>query len=216
MRLFILTAALLGLASAANAVTVNAGPLSTPITHVNDFEAMTGPALLPISSYTQDSITITYIGNSAQGGIDTSYQPNGKRSFYNWGYGNNYAEITTPFPMSGMQVALGTGFSRGGVMNFEILKGGVSLLTGHVGVPTENLGFTIYTFAGGVFDKVRFSSTSGPQPIGSWRLDGTSLDDIKVTRAVAAIPEPASWAMLVLGFGAVGAAARRRPRVLAA
>lgn len=29
----------------------------------------------------------------------------------------------------------------------------------------------------------------------------------------AAIPEPASWALLILGFGAVGAALRRRPAV---
>ncbi|MBU1375577.1 MAG: PEPxxWA-CTERM sorting domain-containing protein [Alphaproteobacteria bacterium] len=31
----------------------------------------------------------------------------------------------------------------------------------------------------------------------------------------AAVPEPATWAMLILGFGAVGATARRRRMVVA-
>jgi hypothetical protein len=31
-----------------------------------------------------------------------------------------------------------------------------------------------------------------------------------------AVPEPASWAMLIAGFGLVGAAARRRRTVVAA
>jgi hypothetical protein len=36
------------------------------------------------------------------------------------------------------------------------------------------------------------------------------LDNISVTEATGAIPEPASWAMLIAGFGLVGAAQRRR------
>lgn len=41
-----------------------------------------------------------------------------------------------------------------------------------------------------------------------WRLD-----DVSVT---GAIPEPASWAMLIVGFGLVGVAARRRKTVVTA
>jgi len=40
---------------------------------------------------------------------------------------------------------------------------------------------------------------------------GGYLDDI--TLSTAAIPEPASWALLIAGFGLVGAAMRRRPVV---
>lgn len=36
------------------------------------------------------------------------------------------------------------------------------------------------------------------------------LDGVSMTAAVAAVPEPATWAMLILGFGLVGGVARRR------
>lgn len=34
--------------------------------------------------------------------------------------------------------------------------------------------------------------------------------------SISALPEPASWALMVVGFGLVGTAARRRPRAIAA
>lgn len=43
-----------------------------------------------------------------------------------------------------------------------------------------------------------------------WSLDDVSLTDAAVTPGV---PEPATWAMLVVGFGLIGGAARRRTRV---
>lgn len=46
-----------------------------------------------------------------------------------------------------------------------------------------------------------FGTTPGP----------AYLDDFTIN--VGAIPEPASWAMMISGFGLIGAAARRRPRV---
>jgi hypothetical protein len=41
-------------------------------------------------------------------------------------------------------------------------------------------------------------------------------DDIIIKVTAMAVPEPASWAMLIAGFGLVGAAARRRRTVVAA
>ena len=40
------------------------------------------------------------------------------------------------------------------------------------------------------------------------RDDGFKISSIKVT--TPAVPEPATWAMLMLGFGAIGASLRRR------
>lgn len=37
---------------------------------------------------------------------------------------------------------------------------------------------------------------------------GVVLDDVSL--AIGAVPEPSAWAMLILGFGVIGAAARRR------
>jgi len=45
-------------------------------------------------------------------------------------------------------------------------------------------------------------------------LDGATASDINQVRvtAIPAVPEPATWAMMLLGFGAVGASLRRRNR----
>lgn len=48
----------------------------------------------------------------------------------------------------------------------------------------------------------RLASDSGR--LGSWRLQ------IETDRVVAAVPEPSTWAMLILGFGLTGGAMRRR------
>jgi PEP-CTERM motif len=55
---------------------------------------------------------------------------------------------------------------------------------------------------------VRNFRQNGGNPSGL-RVEFTSSD-------VSAVPEPASWAMLIAGFGLVGAASRRRRQVLAA
>lgn len=47
--------------------------------------------------------------------------------------------------------------------------------------------------------------------------DGLAVDDftLSAVTAVAAVPEPATWAMLIAGFGMIGFAMRRRPNVRA-
>lgn len=45
--------------------------------------------------------------------------------------------------------------------------------------------------------------------------DNTEIADFSPTIG-AAVPEPASWALLILGFGAIGAGLRRRPKPVAA
>jgi hypothetical protein len=53
----------------------------------------------------------------------------------------------------------------------------------------------------GLVDEVRLYGNSG-----NW-----VMDDLTYTTGVTAgVPEPASWAMMILGFGAAGALLRRR------
>lgn len=58
----------------------------------------------------------------------------------------------------------------------------------------------------GLVDEVRLTGSSG-----NW-----VLDNLTYTTDVAAVPEPATWALMILGFGAAGAALRTSRRALAA
>jgi hypothetical protein len=56
--------------------------------------------------------------------------------------------------------------------------------------------------------------TNLSDPLGQERLARLFVK-VSVTNAAGAVPEPATWMMMILGFGAVGYAARRRHRVAA-
>ena len=68
----------------------------------------------------------------------------------------------------------------------------------------------------GIAEKFRFDSVQG---IGiffdrsGFGVDGFALDQIVLTTDGPSVPEPASWALMIAGFGVVGAAARQRRAV---
>lgn len=72
-----------------------------------------------------------------------------------------------------------------------------------VGTTSGELGnFATFAGFGGNVDRVVFDGIGGG--------GGFELDNVVVNSAV---PEPASWAMMLIGFGAIGASMRRRRRV---
>jgi hypothetical protein len=81
--------------------------------------------------------------------------------------------------------------------------------------------FTTIIFGGGVNTSFRYFGLDGVGPITSVILNASSFSDFVSVAEIssgigtAVIPEPATWAMMILGFGLVGFAARRRTAALA-
>ncbi|WP_310473835.1 PEPxxWA-CTERM sorting domain-containing protein [Sandarakinorhabdus sp.] len=98
-----------------------------------------------------------------------------------------------PFTIGGFQTAV-----SGGTYS-EVVAGDRSFLTYSGFLNLAGPGTLFLQFAGRSGDNVNI---------------GPILDNVLVTQG--AVPEPASWAMLIAGFGLVGAASRRRRRLAVA
>ena len=89
--------------------------------------------------------------------------------------------------------------------SFSALWNGEALAGSELVNPNSNGVYDFYSFlvTGTGTDTLTFNETDVP----SWM----ALDDIGLTpNEVGAVPEPATWAMMLLGFGAIGAVMRRR------
>ena len=84
-------------------------------------------------------------------------------------------------------------------------------LTGPFFVDGNGLGFS--TAAGSAVNL--FVTTDTRYRVNAGGLS-TGFVTASASAAIAAVPEPATWAMMIGGFGVIGAAARRRRRVTAA
>jgi hypothetical protein len=93
-------------------------------------------------------------------------------------------------------------FSRGTSLGFFNLVGNAAA-AGAASDPSRlEGGFTyVNVFSDTAFDEVRFTQSAG----------SFALDDVRVNQ-VAPVPETGLWALMILGFGALGAALRFRAK----
>ncbi|MFD1610770.1 PEPxxWA-CTERM sorting domain-containing protein [Sphingomonas tabacisoli] len=70
--------------------------------------------------------------------------------------------------------------------------------------------------AGGPLDLRGAFGINDSRQIVAWGLANGVRFDVLLTPVTDAVPEPSSWALMILGFGIAGAASRRRPRRAAA
>jgi PEP-CTERM motif len=75
----------------------------------------------------------------------------------------------------------------------------------------ESLSFLGVDFASAIVSRVRITNGNaalGPTDGGG--IDVVVMDDFLYGEPIAAVPEPSTWAMLILGFAGVGFMAYRR------
>ncbi len=168
--------------------------------------------------------TITFAAlPGSNGSVFTSYTESGYQIavssgdvFVGQSYGNPVPDLFMgPFYGSAESTltltALGSTFSFGG---FDLSANGndaIYTITGTLG------GNTVFQYSGSDTAINFFSTIAGAAgTVDTVRLDltatGTSLnlDNIVVNAVQSDVPEPASWAMMLAGFGAIGGAIRRR------
>jgi hypothetical protein len=96
-------------------------------------------------------------------------------------------------------------FDIGLSWNSTFTQGGLFLIAAQTVVPGSGFGGGSWRFEE-AFDTIRFGDALLRSVTFAFSTDGlTAVDNIAST-----VPEPASWATLIAGFGVVGAAARRR------
>lgn len=99
-------------------------------------------------------------------------------------------------------------WNDGATLTVVGLSGATTLFSSTAVLDTTGPTFLTFNWSG--IDTVRFSIAGGVQNRGlGGGGDYFAVDDLSISVA-AAVPEPASWALMIAGFGLVGAAMRRR------
>ena len=95
-------------------------------------------------------------------------------------------------------------FSGRTVNFYDVLFGGVSLFSATNSAAFGYTNFSTTATALGVSTDLAFNFRHDPSLF--------ALDNVSVTAVNGAVPEPATWAMMLIGFGAMGVSMRRRRR----
>jgi hypothetical protein len=204
--------AALGLSTAATAAvqtsfTPGGASPSTGFTVIDTFDTLAGVTVIGNASR-----VIVQTGSNAQGAQPGNSSPTGTR--YLSVLGGGVAEISFAPNIVGFQFDWGsidsynrlTIFSSAGTQ--VIVPGTASFpnaANGNQFLPGTNGLFNVMGTQGETFSKIRLESIN---------TNSFEIDNLAV-KAGGVVPEPATWAMLIAGFGLVGASMRRQRQTLA-
>lgn len=199
IRIFAAVAMALGSAAAQATITQLAGPGAMTTTFVNDFETAVnvGPVTFNSGTHLRTACSASScVTTSGLNGLQSQTAPDTITATLSGDY------KTVGMYFGNDDTCCSNGFSALlQVYNGATLLGGVSVVANMNDYVDQFIGLSSTT----AFDKVTIS-------YGGASLFGF-IDDFRIGPSV--VPEPASWAMLIAGFGLTGAAMRRH-RVTAA
>ena len=190
----------------------------TSTTNFNGFEGIGQNFGYPANTpYTEDGLSVEYVGTA---NIWTDSQVGeGLYSWYENGGGTGFTKITLASlaDFDALQFLGGSGWFNGGGLNiqYDILNNGASVATGSVGPVSGYTGFSYFGFSGGGFDEVRLQ-VQAPGYTGGFNpgaFEAGAYDSFAA--GSGGVPEPATWALMIGGFGMAGGMIRRRKTVTA-
>jgi hypothetical protein len=170
-------------------------------TLINFDDGTTGTDLAS-NRYVADGVTsiVNTLGPSLGFYSSSQSQPN----YIGTGFGNNWnADILVSFATP--QAAVGIGIAGPTTLKFELLAADMSVLESYSLSTTP---INTYYYINRLTNDASFLRVAG---------DFVAIDDLQFdTKTVRPnVPEPATWAMMVCGFGLAGATMRRRRATVA-
>jgi hypothetical protein len=194
-----------------------------------------GTAFYPLNTdYSQGGITVRYVGSPHSPDRDNIwtrgnlFNSNGHFAVglgvgtYGWypnggAFGYTDIRLTNGGVFQNLQLSTGSGFSAGSNtpanLEYELLLAGTVVQSG---LAPNGLIFdpmTYLAFLGGGFDELRIQDISFVGSCCATAFDPTAYEALAIDNigaTVSAVPEPSTWAMMLLGFASVGFAAYRR------
>lgn len=127
---------------------------------------------------------------------------------YEYGFGNGYFQIQSVdgTAFAGLEFMAGTGYGNStSSVVWQAFSNNVLVGSGSTYVSNG----TVVGFSGSNFDTFTYTDD------GSRGGNAPAFDSVKAqfASATGAVPEPATWAMMLAGFGMIGLAARKRSAV---
>ncbi|MBT9469942.1 MAG: PEPxxWA-CTERM sorting domain-containing protein [Pseudomonadota bacterium] len=210
-------AAGLSISTAAHAgVTVHNDDFLGATGNFNGFEGISSPFYPGTQSYTEGGIKVQYVGGQLT--TLTTLKPYDQRSWTPLGGGLGYTKISLANggDFDAIEFLAGTSALTGGSrLQYELFLDGAKVFSGFTG-SLGNIHSTLKTIgfagtAGQVFDELRVQNLFSKN-FNDNGFDQLVLDNITVNAISSAVPEPATWAMMIIGFGAVGSMVRSSRR----
>jgi hypothetical protein len=148
--------------------------------------------------------SFTQFGNMSSSGVDEAAAADGTFGAFFGPRGSVGGISQTIATSAGESFLISFDLSNDGGQGtfFEVLFGGTQLFTGTDTNPFDFTRFSTFAVAAGPSTTLSFAFRQDPAFF--------SLDNISVTAVSGAVPETDTWAMMLFGFGTVGAGMRRR------